>query len=248
MEIYSSRILYGGRMELPLSGGRMGGTGVLPGPPLLPSSQPPLADSPWSLLNSPLSFRQSLLSFWMLKMPNTCLPVLCIMGMGLWPILGQKDVKKQSFLGGQGRLQRTDFPPIKKRERQARGKSLHSSTLFLHMVAWGSTIWRDRCETLKGDTTHRLRRADGKAPASWWTLVQYSKNLAVGQALSMCWSGQSHGFGEGCFVAAILAFYYTLRFLHIPYYQLNLLWVVYIMLPCVVIVLCIDKNSSLRID
>lgn len=129
--IYSSRILYGRRMELPLSGGRMGGTGVLPGPPLLPSSQPPLADSPWSLLNSPPSFRQSQLPLQMLKMPNTCFPILCIMGMGLWQILGQKGVKKQSF-GGQGRLQRTDFLPIKTREWHAWGNSLHIHSIFAY--------------------------------------------------------------------------------------------------------------------
>ena len=93
-----------------------------------------------------------------------------------------KRVWKSNLFWGQGRLQRTDFLPIKTRERHAWGNSLHSSILFLHLVVWGSTIWRDDCATLKGDATHRLRRADGKEPASWRTLVQYSKNLAVGQA------------------------------------------------------------------
>ena len=116
--IYSSRILSGRRMELPLSGERMGDTGVLPGPPLLPSSQHPLADSPWSLLNGPPSF----IPLWMLKMLNTSLPILCIMGMGLWPIMGQKDVKKQSFLEGRGGFRGQIFSLLR-RENDMHGES-----------------------------------------------------------------------------------------------------------------------------
>lgn len=142
------------------------------------------------------------------------------MGMGLWPIQVKRMWKSNLLLGGREGFREQIFPLLRRESDRQGEKSLHSSTLFLHM-AW-EALFEGTVVRPKGRHYSQAEEGrDGKAPASWWTLVQYSKNLAVGQALSMCWSGQSHGFGEGCFVAAILAFYYTLRFLHIPYYQLN---------------------------